>query len=138
MILIACVDDSMGMTFNHRRQSRDAVLCRDMLSLVQGQPLWMHPYSASLFPGAPEAVIADEDYLNKAGPNDFCFVEREDVSDYSDVIHTIVLYRWQRAYPSDTRFPLDLTAYQLTKATAFEGKSHSEILREYWVRRQSQ
>ena len=36
MILIACVDDSMGMTFNHRRQSRDAVLCRDLLSLVQG------------------------------------------------------------------------------------------------------
>lgn len=134
MILIACVDDSMGMTFNHRRQSRDAVLCRNMLSLVQDRPLWIHPYSIPLFPDAPKTVIADEDYLSKAGPDDFCFVEREDVTAYSDTIHTIVLYHWQRAYPSDTRFPLDLTAYQLAETTVFEGKSHPEILRECWVR----
>ena len=135
MILIACVDDSMGMTFNHRRQSRDAVLCRDLLSLVQGRPLWMHPYSAPLFPDAPETVIADEDYLSKAGADEFCFVEREDVSNFFDLIHTIILYHWQRAYPSDTRFPLDLHAFQLSETTAFEGKSHPEIIREVWKRK---
>ena len=132
MILIACVDDSMGMTFNHRRQSRDAVLCRDMLSLVQGRPLWMNPYSAPLFPDAPETVIADEDYLSKAGADEFCFVEREDVSNFSDLIHTIILYHWQRAYPSDRRFPLDLSEYRKTEAVTFEGKSHPEIVREVW------
>ena len=135
MILIACVDDSMGMTFNHRRQSRDAVLCRDLLSLVQGRPLWMHPYSAPLFPDAPETVIADEDYLSKAGADEFCFVEREDVSDFSDQIHTIILYHWQRAYPSDRRFPLDLSEYRKTETVTFEGKSHSEIVREVWKRK---
>lgn len=135
MILIACVDDSMGMTFNHRRQSRDAVLCRDMLSLVQGRPLWMHPYSAPLFPDAPETVIADEDYLSKAETDDFCFVEREDVSDFSDQIHTIILYHWQRAYPSDRRFPLDLSEYRKTETVTFEGKSHPEIVREVWKRK---
>ena len=132
MILIACVDDSMGMTFNHRRQSRDAVLCRDLLSLVQGRPLWMHPYSAPLFPDAPETVIVDEDYLSKAGADEFCFVDREDVSDFSDQIHTIILYHWQRAYPSDRRFPLDLSEYRKTETVTFEGKSHPEIVREVW------
>lgn len=132
MILIACVDDNMGMTFNHRRQSRDAVLCRDMLALVQDRPLRMHPYSAPLFPDAPENVIAEEDYLDKAETDDFCFVERENVSDFSDQIHTILLYHWQRAYPSDTRFPLDLSGYRKIETVTFEGKSHPEIVREVW------
>lgn len=132
MILIACVDDNMGMTFNHRRQSRDAVLCRDVLALVQDRPLRMHPYSIALFPDASENIIAEEDYLDKAETDDFCFVERENVSDFSDQIHTILLYHWQRTYPSDTRFPLDLSGYRKTETVTFEGKSHPEIVREVW------
>lgn len=132
MILIACVDDKMGLTFNHRRQSRDALLCRDVLSLVQDRPLWMHPYSVSLFPDAPETIIAVENYLSKAGTDDFCFVEREDISPYTAAVHTVILYRWNRHYPADTYFALDWKQYQKIETVSFQGKSHPEIIREIW------
>ncbi|MDO5549159.1 MAG: ribonuclease Z [Eubacteriales bacterium] len=135
MIVIACVDDNMGMAFNHRRQSRDAILCRDVLSLAPDTPLWMHPYSASLFPDAPKTSIADADYLTKAGADDLCFVEREDVSPYAAAIHTVILYRWNRHYPADTYFALDWKNYRKIETVSLEGKSHPEITREIWKHR---
>lgn len=34
MRVIVCVDDNGGMLFNHRRQSRDRVLCERVLQMA--------------------------------------------------------------------------------------------------------
>ena len=44
MIVIACVDDKMGMLFNHRRQSQDSVLRKRILQITAGKILWMSRY----------------------------------------------------------------------------------------------
>ena len=49
MIIISCVDDDMGMMFNHRRQSQDRVLRERVLEATKGKKLWMNHYSAKQF-----------------------------------------------------------------------------------------
>ena len=43
MIVIACVDDRMGMLFNRRRQSQDAALRQRLLERAAGRPVWNTP-----------------------------------------------------------------------------------------------
>ena len=45
MIWISIVDNSMGMLFNHRRQSRDRVLVQRILEITRGHALWMNAYT---------------------------------------------------------------------------------------------
>ena len=49
MIIIASVDDNMGMMFNHRRQSQDRVLREHILEATKDGKLWMNHYSAKQF-----------------------------------------------------------------------------------------
>ena len=35
MTVAVCVDDKMGMLFNHRRQSRDKVLIDDLMNIAE-------------------------------------------------------------------------------------------------------
>ena len=39
MTLIVCVDDNMGMLFNHRRQSKDVVVRERILKQAEGKHL---------------------------------------------------------------------------------------------------
>ena len=57
MHLIVCLDDNNGMAFNHRRQTRDRELTRKMLDTVNGNPIWMSPYSYKMFLDAPEGAV---------------------------------------------------------------------------------
>lgn len=45
MTIIACIDDSGGMTFNGRRQSQDAKLRDRVIRLTNGSVLLMNSYS---------------------------------------------------------------------------------------------
>lgn len=130
MILIVCIDDRNGMAFNHRRQSRDRVLADRIASLTMGKKLWIEPYSQKLFSGG-NAVVSD-DYLTAAGTDDYCFVERDDVTPYEDKIRKIIVFRWNRVYPSDLRFGIDLTAWQLVYFEEFPGSSHEKITMEVY------
>ena len=49
MILITCVDNNMGMLFNHRRQSQDRVLKERILKSASGKIFWMNHYSENQF-----------------------------------------------------------------------------------------
>ena len=63
MLLIVCVDDNMGMAFNHRRQSQDRLLRRRLLERVGVSKLWMSPYTARQFDALPENVRVSETFL---------------------------------------------------------------------------
>lgn len=140
MRIIVCLDDDNGMMFNHRRQSRDRVLCQDVLDICAGEKLYMNSYSAELFEKPAKEKTADlvvcEDFLEKAAQEAYCFVENVDILPYQDKICGIILYRWNRRYPGDVFFPLQIENgdWKLQSSVAFSGSSHEEITREIYVR----
>lgn len=135
MNLIVCVDDRMGMMFHNRRQSKDRVVREDMLSLVSGQ-LWVSAYTAGQFTEQEqERLHCSEDFLAYAEEHTYCFVEDVDIMPYADKIEQIILYRWNRTYPADTYFTLNLTAFTLVERRNLTGNSHPDIVREIYVKK---
>ena len=137
MKLIVCLDDRNGMRFNGRRQSRDRLMQQDLLGYVGGQPLYLSPSSAKLFAGYSQALLeVGEDFLDRAGEADFCFVEDFDCVRLADQVRELVIYRWNRSYPADLYFGLAPAAcgLVLTEQTDFPGSSHEKITREVYKR----
>ena len=132
MHLIVCLDENGGMTFNNRRQSKDKMLIEDVMKLTENHRLFVSEYSSKLFEG--ENVIVDNDLLKNAKEDDFCFVEKEDVFEAIDKINDVVIYNWNRAYPSDKKFPKTavLNKKTLVETTDFTGTSHEKITREIY------
>lgn len=132
MKLIVCVDDRMGVMFNKRRQSKDAKVREDILSMLEeGKKLLVSPYTAKQFlEEEQEKLYVSETFLSEATEEDICFIEDGDVSELEDKIEHIILYRWNRHYPSDKYFTLDLSNYDLVSSIDFVGNSHPEMLKE--------
>lgn len=136
MVLIVCIDDGNGMAFAGRRQSQDRIL-RERLLALSGGALWMNSYSAKQF--APEQsarFVVAEDFLARAGAGDFCFAETTDVAPYVQSAEKIILYRWNRRYPSSLRFSVPLAAegWKRIAAEDFKGYSHEKITEEVYVK----
>ena len=132
MIAAVCIEDRGGMSFCGRRVSRDRVQQADLLAWCAGRRLWMNGKSAALFAGA--GITADEDFLEKAGPGEVCFVEDRPLAPVLDRLEGLVVYRWNRTYPSDRKLDLDLSCFTLTEQTEFPGNSHETITREIYER----
>ncbi len=137
MILIVAVDEDKGMMFNRRRQSKDRALRERILSLAKGGKLWMNTYTRRQFPeDAQGEILVDEEFLEKAGPGDYCFLENIPAAPYEDRIEKIILFWWNRKYPSDTWFDIDLEGggWKLSETREFFGSSHEKITEEVYVR----
>ncbi|MBR0282379.1 MAG: ribonuclease Z [Oscillibacter sp.] len=137
MQIIAVIDDGGGMMFNHRRQSQDRVLRARILELTARSRLWMNAYSRKQFADADDGrITVDENFLEKADDGDFCFVENAPVLPVLERVERVILFHWNRAYPSDTRFDLDLSApvWTLIETEEFPGSSHEKITKEVFDR----
>ena len=134
MIIFVAIDNNNGTMFNNRRQSRDRVLCSKMLTIADGATFWINTYSQKLFIGFGGVEIAD-DFLDRAGTGEYCFVENVPLAPYVDKIEKIYLIKWNRVYPSDTYFDLDMSlGWNLQSAEDFEGLSHDKITMEVYVK----
>ena len=133
MNLIVCLDMRNGMSFGGRRQSMDRVLRERMLAFVGKQKLWMNSYSAKQFSEGSDGICIDDDFLNKAGTDDYCFVEISDAPQYLPEFRKVIIYRWDRVYPSDVVFPPQILsqAKKISECT-FAGNSHKEITQEVY------
>lgn len=137
--MVSAADDRMGTGFNHRRQSRDKALRRDLICEAAGAPVWMNAYSLRQF--KDEAAQADlhgsENFLFDAGNGEFCFAENILVSAAENRAEKIILYRWNRIYPADIYFDMDLSSgWFLSESRDFAGKSHEKITKEVYLREQ--
>ena len=136
MIVMVCVDDNNGMMFHERRQSQDRVLRQHMLKLAGEKKLWMNAYSRGQFSKEDESCIAvAENGFANIRPGEYCFLEQEDPAQYQEQIETLILFRWNRSYPADLHFGMDLSDWKLIKTEEFAGYSHEKITQEYYVRR---
>ena len=122
MKVISIVDDDYGIMFNNRRVSKDSVLNEHIIKMLDGGKLWLSLYSNQEF--------------GFAGKDDFCFVEDSEIVSYEDMVDEVYLYKWNRKYPSDVKFPKDmLNDFKLEGSTDFEGNSHEKITEERYVRK---
>lgn len=136
MKVFVCVDDSGGMMFGGRRVSRDRVLIDDVAKDCRNRRLRIHPYSALLFKDADASPTVSEDFLDAAERGDCCFVENVPLAPHAHRIDELVIYRWNRRYPSDRK--LDVTpaslGFKLLETVEFAGSSHEKITKETYVK----
>jgi hypothetical protein len=136
MRVAVCLDDKGGMMFNHRRQSRDRTVTEDVIASAGNSTLYLAPYSEKLFSEAGASFVADDRFLSMAEQGELCFVEDRHLLSVVDRIEEVIVYRWNRSYPTDLFFDLDLTAlgFCLREATEWEGYSHEKITKEIFVK----
>ena len=127
MTLYICLDDRNGLQFNKRRQSRDAAALEDIRSQLTGD-LLIDPFSEKLIRETEiPYVLAPETAMDY-------FAENIPAPEVLEETCKIVIYRWNRHYPSDIRWEPDLTAmgFTLKETTQFPGTSHEKITREVY------
>ncbi|MCI8299862.1 MAG: ribonuclease Z [Lachnospiraceae bacterium] len=135
MIVIICIDEKKGMMFHNRRQSQDRILREHIIKECKGRKLYMNPYSYHMFKQNQDAsIVVSEHFLEQAGTEAYCFVENQNICHYLDKIQEIVLYQWNRHYPADTYFTVDLSDgnWDLVRTEEFKGSSHEKITREVY------
>lgn len=123
MIIITCLDDHNGMVFNHRRQSQDRGLRQYIADMTKDDKVYMNAYSAKLYEEIKDPIIC-EDFLQKAGKGETCIVENLPLKEVANDIEEIVVFRWNKVYPSDQVFDLDLGEWRLVEEEEFEGSTH--------------
>lgn len=124
MIAVLCLDNSDGMLFNNRRQSRDRILIQDLLDTVGDSTLFIEEYSRPLFPEQTNIRVGviDETTLQTV---DFCFFEKCTPLEFEDMLDKIIVYRWNRDYPADTYCDIGFDAWSVSEQSEFQGSSHT-------------
>lgn len=130
MKLIVCVENSGGMLFNNRRLSRDSKVTEDILSCCKDR-LFFTDFSSSLFNGDGKTVSSPE-----AVPREgYFFIENILPSSLLEMTEGIVIYRWNRDYPHDLSFDIDLSEFTMAApASEISGTSHEKITKEEYSR----
>ena len=129
MTLYICLDDRNGLQFNHRRQSRDSALLENIRSQLSGN-LLIDPFSEKMIREAEIPYVLPpetaEDY----------FAEDVPPEEILSGTGRLVIYRWNRHYPSNITWEPDLESlgFVLEETSEFPGTSHETITREVYVR----
>lgn len=135
MIVIVCIDDNLGMTFNKRRQSRDILLIQKVVEMAKNSKIWVNKYSYPLFEEVGTVnVNVDETFLSEAANGEYCFVENKELKPFEKWIEKMIVFRWNKSYPADQTFDIDLSKWQLSEVSEFEGNSHEKITVEVYVK----
>ncbi len=133
MTVIVCLDDNNGMMFNGRRQSRDKTVVRRICEISGSSRLCVNSYSSPLFETA-ENLITDDNPMQISQKADYCFVENLNIKEYIHKIEKIIVYRWNRKYPSDFKLDVDLSCWKLENRCEFKGNSHDIITEEVYTK----
>ena len=68
------------------------------------------------------------------GKKDYCFVENLEIENFRDKIEKIILCKWNRKYPGDFFFTIDVNdgSWKLKGVEEFSGSSHEKITLEVY------
>ena len=137
MILIVCVDERNGMMFNNRRQSRDKILTGHIIEKAKDKKLWITTFSKYIFNiEEDENIMIDDNFYSIAEKEDYCFIENIDVNNFIDKVDKIIIYNWNKHYPADRYFNINLNNWEIISEENFEGYSHENITEKIFVRRE--
>lgn len=135
MTLYVCLDDKNGLLFNRRRQSRDAAVLADIRSGLP-EVLTIAPFSEKLMAEAQMPYVLAPELPDSLAPDAHFFLETNASKDLICSASTVVIYRWNRRYPADTYWEIDLTecGFALQETGEFPGKSHEKITKEVYTK----
>lgn len=123
MHIVVCVDNAGGMMFFKKRQSRDRALNEYLLKKYG--TVYVNAYSAKIFEGgSPVEAFPD---------NGVCFVENIKPSSLENV-ERVTLCKWNRDYPADMFFDIDISGYRLDFTEDIVGSSHEKITIEEYTK----
>ncbi len=117
MKVIVCVDENNGMLFNKRRVSKDRVIINDIEENIE--IINVLEFSEKLFNKNINVVSNLTDGYN--------FVETNSLKGLEKEINEIILYNFNRKYPSDLKLEIDLAKYKKVEESEFIGSSHEKI-----------
>lgn len=95
----------------------------------------MSPYSYRQFEVSGENQIENVDnFLDLVGEGEYCFVEDQQVMPYEKKIEKVILFHWNRTYPGDVYWDIDLEQplWKLVRTEEFKGSSHEKITMEVY------
>ena len=128
MTIIVCLDDKNGLSFNNRRQSRDKILIED---IIPNDNVYILEHSACLFAEYSVNKVNNVSDL----PNDAIYFH--EITDPKNIINqfdTVIIYRWNRHYPSDVKFEFPMNNYKKIYEEEFVGFSHDKITKEVYTK----
>lgn len=135
MILITCVDKNNGMIFNNRRQSKDKILIEHVCKLIGNAKIWTNQFSKEIFEEQKNSnIIVNDKFMSKIGQDDYCFIENISPKILENKISKIILYYWNRIYPADMYFDINLENWILESETEFSGSSHEKITQKIFIK----
>ena len=135
MTVIFYLDENKGMLFNDRRLSRDAMVFEDIKTYLTGT-LKINSFSEKLVAASGVNYEIFKNFVTNPDSESFYYIENISVKEYLDKIDRIIVYWWNRKYPSDTKLDFDPLecGYKSTSVYEFVGKSHEKITREIFER----
>ena len=113
-----------GILFGGRRVSADSAVFDDLKTLYT-KKLYVTPFSGI------EYVSADN-IFDAAADDDMIFAENISLAPHLKDLSEIIVYRWNRRYPSDFKTDIDFSALILTDSRDFKGTSHDKITRKIY------
>lgn len=134
MKLIVCVDLNNGMLFNNRRQSKDNNLIMHISNMIGDKKLWITEFSKNLYKEKINYNLLKLDDVSKISEDEFCFIENISPSVLEKNVEEIIIYNWNRNYPADFYFDINLDNWILKSQIDIIGSSHSKITQKIYKR----
>ena len=140
MKIVVCLDVNNGMSFNHRRQSRDAELIREIVKLAEKDTIYINKCSEDLFPeeifdDVIIYVLDNEIFDIDINQDGLLFVEEPIDVKLLKEANEIILCYWDKEYPADVFWDYDLNSFTCVKQYSIKGKSHDKIMIQRWEKR---
>ena len=132
MTAIVCVEDRGGILFLKRRVSRDREVYRDIAENYD--KVYMTSYSLPLFDGVKINTGVRLLPISEGERGEVCFVESGEIADNIYKISRLVIYRWNRTYPSDVKLEFDPEemGFKLVSTNELVGYSHEKITKNIY------
>ena len=129
---IIALDDRNGYSLFGKRLSKDRKMLEDMTGLLEvGQCLYVSQYSLGIFSEdlRRHLICSLPDTVSDDG---MIFFEASDFSSFG--LDRLIVYRWNRHYPSDVKYNPYLHGWKKISSYDFRGYSHEKITREVYER----
>lgn len=132
MTAIVCIEDRGGILFLKRRVSRDREVYRDIAENYI--KVYMTSYSLPLFDGVKINTGVRLLPIFEGERGEVCFVESGEIADNIHKISRLVIYRWNRTYPSDVKLGFDPEemGFKRVSTTELVGYSHEKITKDIY------
>lgn len=127
MVIVACIDKLGNITADANRQINDILFIKRLWETTNEALLFINDCSRKKFFYYPMMYI-DDNFLDQAEAEDYCFVENTDITPYVDRIDKIILYKWNKTFSSELKFDVSiLKDYKIVSKESFLGSFHLRI-----------